>query len=189
MSKDKVKFFGYYLGIGLGIILVVAFITSQIIMPIFFGKAKTVEVPNLEKLTATQAITILVDHKLHAVVKDSTWSEDIPYNYVISQKPAAGAMIKPDGTVYMVISRGSKTVTVPELVGLNVQAAWIVLKNAGLKFTIADSLYSDTYPVNSVVQTSPGVGEKVMRKHKIKLFISKGSNSPADSTNDVDYNY
>lgn len=186
--NDKVKFYSYHIGIGLGIILVVAFITSQIFMPLFFGRPKTVEVPNLDKLSATQAIKVLVDSKLHAVVKDSTWSDVVPYNYVVSQKPAAGNYIKPDGTVYMIISRGSKTVLVPELVGLNVQAAWIVLKNANLRFTIADSIYSDLYPVNTVVQTGPGAGEKVERKKKIKLYISKGSGNQRDTT-ETDYNY
>jgi beta-lactam-binding protein with PASTA domain len=190
MDKDKTKFYSYYIGIGLGIILVVAFFISQIFMPIFFGRPKTIEVPNLDKLMATQAIRVLVDNKLHGVVKDSTWSDIVPYNYVISQKPEAGDLIKPDGTVYMIVSRGSKTVKVPEIVGLNVQAAWIVLKNTGLRFTIADSIYSNLYPVNTVVQIAPGVGEKVERKRKIKLYISKGPDNSADSMKtETDYNY
>ena len=190
MDKEKAKFFGYYLGIGFGIILVVAFFTSQIIMPLFFGRPKTVEVPDLDKMSATQAVRLLVDNKLHAVVKDSIWSDEIAFNYVVSQKPKAGAYIKPDGTVYMIVSKGSKTVKVPDLVGLNVQAAWIVLKNSGLKFTIADSISSDLYQVNTVIQTSPSVGEKVERKSKIKLYISKGSDNQRDTlSNDTDYNY
>lgn len=182
MERDKAKFYSYYIGIGFGIILVVAFLTSQIIMPLFFGRAKTIEVPDLSKLTATQAIKLLVDHKLHAVVKDSTWSDEIAYNYVISQKPEAGAFVSPDGTVYMIVSRGSKTVKVPELIGLDVQAAWIVLKNAGLRFTIADSIYSNIYPVNTVAQIAPEVGERVLRKKKIRLYISKGSSAERDTT-------
>ena len=190
MDKDKARFFGYYIGIGFGIILVVAFLTSQIVMPLFFGRPKTVEVPNLDKMSSTQAIRLLVDNKLHAVVKDSTWSDEIAFNFVVSQKPKAGAYIKPDGTVYMIVSKGSKTVKVPEIVGLNVQAAWILLKNSGLKFTIADSLSSDLYPVNTVIQTAPGVGEKVERKSKIKIYISKGSAVVRDSLdNDTEYNY
>jgi serine/threonine-protein kinase len=186
MDIDKAKFYGYYIGIGFGIVLVVAFLTSQIIMPLFFGKAKTAQVPDLDKMSATQAVRLLVDNKLHAVVRDSTWSDEIAFNYVISQKPKAGAYIKPDGTVYLIVSKGSKTVKVPEIVGLNVQAAWILLKNAGLKFTIADSLNSTLYPVNTVIQAAPGVGEKVERKSKIKLYISKGSVEVRDTTGSTD---
>jgi eukaryotic-like serine/threonine-protein kinase len=190
MNRDKLKLVSYYVGIGFGIILLVAFFTSQIFMPIFFGRSKSIEVPNLDKLSATQSIKLLIDHKLHAVVKDSTWSETVQFGYVISQKPEAGTFMKPDGTVYMIVSKGSKTVTVPEVVGLNVQSAWILLKTAGLKYTIADSIYSDLYPVNTVVLAAPEAGDKVVRKSKIKLYISKGSSNAPDTTaNNSDVNY
>jgi serine/threonine-protein kinase len=182
MSKEKLKIYGYYAGIAFGIIFVVAFVTSQLVMPIFFGRAKTVEVPDVTTLTSTQARKQLIDKKLHVVVKDSTWSEDVEKGKIISQKPDAGELIKPDGTVYLVVSRGSKTVVVPEVIGLNVQAAWILLKNASLKIVVADSLYSDLYSPNTVVQTIPEVGQRVDRKSKIKVFISKGSSANADTT-------
>lgn len=190
MKNSKTKIYGYYFGIGIGIIFVVAFLTSQIIMPVFFGRAKTIEVPDVSKFTSTKAVSVLVNKKLHGVVKDSTFSEDIPKGSVISQKPEPGTMMKPDGTVYMIISRGSKIVKVPNLVGMDVQAAWVRLKSMSLRFTIADSIYSATYPRNSVVQISPGVGENVERNSKIKLYISKGQTNNSDSTDyNGDYNY
>lgn len=155
-------------------------------MPILFGRAKTIEVPDLSKMTSSKAVSVLIDNKLHGVVKDSTYSEDIANGYVISQKPEAGTMMKPDGTVYMIISRGSKIVRVPNLVGMDIQAAWVRLKSLSLRFTIADSVYSSTYPKNTVVQVSPGGGDKVERSSKIKLYISKGYADYSDST---DYNY
>jgi len=190
MEKGKLKLYGYYLGIGLGIILVVAFITSQIIMPLMFGKPKSIEVPNLVSISSSQAKNILADKKLHSVVKDSTWSDEVERGFVVSQKPAAGDFIEPDGTVYLEISRGSKFVKVPELIGLNVQAAWMLLNNYNLRFVVADSLFSERYPVNTVVQSSPSAGERVERRTKIKLFISRGESAYADtlSTGD-DYNY
>ncbi len=182
MNKDRLRIVGYYAGIAFGIIFVVAFITSQIFMPVFFGRAKTIEIPEVSGLSATQARKVLVDKKLHVVVKDSTWSEEIDAGKVISQKPGAGNMIKPDGTIYLIVSRGSKSVRVPEVIGLSVQAAWILLKNATLKIVVADSMYSDIYPSNTVVQTIPEVGQSVDRKSKIKVYISKGSAVSADTT-------
>jgi eukaryotic-like serine/threonine-protein kinase len=190
MDKSRLKIIGYYAGIACGIIFVVAFLTSQIIIPVFFGRAKTIEIPDTSGLSSIQAKKLLIDKKLHAVVKDSTWSEEIDAGKVISQKPDAGDMIKPDGTVYLIVSRGSKSVRIPEVIGLNVQAAWILLKNATLKIVVADSMYSDVYPPNTVVQTIPEVGQSVDRKSKIKVFISKGSASSADTTGmDSDVNY
>ncbi|MBM4399904.1 MAG: PASTA domain-containing protein [Candidatus Cloacimonetes bacterium] len=188
--KNKTNIFVYYLGIGIGMIFIVSFLTSQIFMPLFFGRARTVEVPDLSKMTTTKAITTLINKKLHGVVKDSTWSEEIKSGFVISQRPEAGTMVKPDGTVYIVISRGSKIISVPNLVGLDVQAAWIKLKSLSLRFSIADSIYSGTYPRNTVVQTSPNAGDKVERNSKIKLYISKGFSNNIDSLDyESEYNF
>jgi beta-lactam-binding protein with PASTA domain len=191
MDKIKQKAFLYYSGIGLGIILVVAFITSQIIMPLFFGRARSVEVPELANMNLAKASSILLDKKIHAVVKDSIWSDDIKSGDIISQKPEPGEMIKPDGTVYLVISRGSKYVKVPYIIGLNVQAAWISLKNKSLYFTIADSVESAVYPPNTVISSRPAAGEKAEKNSKIQLVISKHFETTVqDTTNTIsDFEY
>jgi len=190
MEKDRLKIISYYIGIGLGIILVVAFLTSQILMPLFFGRARTIKVPNLIDVASSKASTILINNKLHPVVKDSTFSDDIKSGYIISQKPEPGEYIKPDGTVYLIVSMGSKFVKVPKLVGLNVQSAWILLKHNNLKFTIVDSVYSDLYPANTVVQSSPATGERIEQNSSVKLFISKGQLTYADTLNvEEDYIY
>ncbi len=175
MSNSRFTIAFYYLGIGLGIILVVAFITSQIAMPLLFSRDKSVEVPNVTDIPASSARSILTDAKLHSIVRDSVWSDDTEMGNVISQKPEAGSLIQPDGTVYLVVSMGSRFVEVPDLEGLDVQTAWIVLKNNKLRFVVTDSLASDRHPVNTVVQTDPARGERVERNSRVKLSISKGS--------------
>jgi beta-lactam-binding protein with PASTA domain len=191
MDKTRKKAFLYYSGIGLGIILVFAFITSQIIMPIFFGKARSVEIPDLTDMNLAKASNTMLDKKIHAIVKDSVWSDEIISGNVISQKPEAGEKLKPDGTVYLIISKGSKYVKVPYVIGMNVQAAWISLKNKGLTFFVADSLESLIYPPNTVIQTRPAAGEKAEKFSKIELIISKSHlNTPPDTTNIIsDFEY
>jgi len=188
MSKSKWKFFGYYLGIGLGIIFVTAFITSQIVIPLFFSRPKSIQVPNLYNLEVEKAKTILLNNKLHYVLKDSVYAEDIDKGKIVSQKPEPDTYLRPDGTVYLIISKGSKYVRVPELTGLDVQSAWIVLKNNGLRFTIADSVYSDFYPREAIVQSIPAYGERVQRNTKVKLYISRGPSYTSQSdTLDTEY--
>jgi eukaryotic-like serine/threonine-protein kinase len=190
MDKNKAKLFGYYTGIGFGIVLVVAFLISQIIMPIFFGRPKSIEVPDVTNLLSSKAMNLLMDKKIHVVIKDSLYSDSVDRGGVVSQKPEPGEMVKPDGTVYLILSMGSKFVKVPELIGLNVQSAWIVLKNSGLRLIVADSVYSDLYPVNTIVQSTPGYGDRVEKKSKVKLYISKGNTVTPDSTGIEDeFNY
>jgi len=190
MNKNIRVLWGYYLGIGFGIILVVAFFTSQMFMPLFFGRARSLRVPNVINMHLTKANGILIDNKLHGVVRDSTWSDEIQNGFVISQKPDPGDKIKPDGSVYLIISSGSKYVKVPNLLGMTVQSAWIVLRNNGLRISVTDSIYSDLYSINTVVQSSPSIGERVEKNSRIKLYISKGTgrtNDTLDVISDFEY--
>jgi len=185
MGDQKSKTTLYYLGTGLGIILVVAFLTSQIIMPLFFGRSRNVEVPDLTKMNLAKASSVLLNKKIHAVVKDSIWSDEINSGHVISQKPLAGEMVKPDGTVYLIVSKGSKYVKVPYIIGMNIQTAWITLKNRNLSFSIADSVISTLYPPDTVVSSRPAAGENAEKNSKIQLVVSKRNYPTAPDTANV----
>lgn len=164
----------YLVGIGLGIIIVTAFVSSQLIYPVILGRAQDIETPNVVGISVSSAKRILNESKIHVVVKDSLWSEDAKLETVLEQKPSPGTMIKPDGTVYLVISKGSKVVNLPSLLGMNYQQAYLLLRNMGLKSIVADSTYSESYPVNSVIQSIPNEGTKVKKNTIVRLYLSRG---------------
>ncbi len=167
------------MGIGFGIVFLSAFITSQIIFPALFGRPKSIEVPNLVGMSFSKARRTLTDMGLHAVVKDSIWSETEKIETILEQDPAPGKMLKPESTVALRISSGSRQVGVPSVIGLNFHEAYFTLHSAGLKAVVADSLYSESYKVNTVIKCSPGVGSKTQKGSKVKLYISRGAeNAP-----------
>ena len=174
MASEKSKRMWLTLGIGAGIIFLTAFLTSQIVFPIIFRAPKEIEVPKLLGLNTEQARDKLSELGLHAVVKDSIWSETEPVNTVLEQDPDPGEMITPEGTVYFRVSRGSRQVGVPSVVGLSYQEAYYTLMSAGLKGVVADSLYSDSYAANTVIRSSPGAGSKLEKGSTIRMYISRG---------------
>ncbi len=91
--------------------------------------------------------------------------------------------MRQDGTVYLVISKGSATVTLPSLIGKPFQEAFIVLKNLDLHCSVVDSTYSDIYPVNTVIRSIPSAGEKTLKKSTVKLILSKGTEPVSDTLN------
>ncbi|PKN78599.1 MAG: hypothetical protein CVU48_07900 [Candidatus Cloacimonetes bacterium HGW-Cloacimonetes-1] len=181
MAKEHWTKAGYLLGIGLGIILVVAFVSSQVIYPILLGRAKDVAVPNLVGMNLAQAKRLANQSKVHIVIKDSIWSESVAVEGIIEQRPVEGELVKPDGTVYIVISKGSKVVVIPDVLGFDYQRAYLGLRLAGLRSTVIDSIYSDSYPRNTVAKMSPMSGNKIEKDYRIKLVLSKGSAPAADS--------
>ncbi len=170
---------GYLAGIAFGIVIVTAFISSQIIYPILLGGSASVVVPNVTGISLAKAKSILHEDRLHVIVKDSVWSDEVPVQFVLEQQPEEGKKLKQDQAVYLVISRGSKIVRVPEIIGMQYQEAYIRLKNSSLKTVIVDSLYSDRYPVNTVVKCMPAPGNKIEKMKKVKLFLSRGPEQAA----------
>lgn len=176
---------GLILGIGFGIVFLTAFLTSQILFPLLFGRPKNIEVPDLVGKNLSAARRSLVEIGLHAVVRDSVWSETDKIDTILEQDPRPGEKLKPESTVYVRISQGSKVVGVPSILGSNYHEAYFSLHNAGLKAVVADSLYSDSYSINTVVRCSPAVGSKVEKGSKVRLFLSRGP-EPAKETAEAD---
>lgn len=191
MSKHAARKTLYVIGIGVGIILISAFVSSQIIFPALFGRAKNVEVPDLVGSSLSKARRKLTELGLHTVVQDSVWSETAKMEEVMEQYPAPGEKLKPEGVVYLVVCRGSRIVSIPTLGGKTYTEAYLTLRNSGLRATVADSVYSNSYPVNTVVRSVPSAGTKIEKESVIRLYLSRGP-EPADTTRvveETDYLY
>lgn len=182
MAKVNWKKTWYMLGIGFGIMFITAFIFSQFVFPIILGRPSVVETPDVVGLGLVQAKRLMQDEKLHVVVRDSLFSESAKLDQVLEQHPSAGTRIKEDGTVQLVISKGSKLVKVPDLIGSTFQEALITLRNYELRGSIVDSLYSDTHPRNTVIRSMPMGGSKIEKKSSVRLVLSRGAEASTDST-------
>ncbi|PKN72094.1 MAG: hypothetical protein CVU50_08915 [Candidatus Cloacimonetes bacterium HGW-Cloacimonetes-3] len=181
MKNEQLKKIGYLLGIGLGIIIVTAFVFSQIIFPVLLGRTPKIATPDVMGVSLLQAKRLLQDEKLHVVVKDSLYSDTVAAETVLEQHPEPGLKIRQDGTVYLVVSKGSATVTVPSIIGKPFQEVIITLRSLGLHTLVADSTYSDIYSVNTVMRCIPSSGSKVNKNSSVKLILSKGSIPQADT--------
>jgi serine/threonine-protein kinase len=181
VDNATAKKLGYMLGIGIGIVIVTAFIFSQIIFPVVLGRTPKVDTPDVTGKSLMEAKRLLQGEKLHVVVKDSLYSDSASMEEVLEQSPLPGEKIRQDGTVYLVISKGSANVTVPSLTGRSFQEVIIALRNIGLHSMVIDSTYSDIYPSNTVMRSIPASGSKVLKKSTVKLILSKGSYATLDT--------
>jgi serine/threonine-protein kinase len=181
MQNYSAKKWGYMLGIGLGIIFVTAFLTSQVVLPLIFGRPDTIQAPEVIGLSLSKAKRILQEEKIHVVVKDSLFSETVRLDVVMDQSPGPGSKIKEDGTMFLVVSKGSKMVKVPDVLGMPFQDAMLSLRNYELRSTIVDSMYSSRYPQNSVVKSIPSANSKVEKRSLVKLTLSRGTEPVPDS--------
>jgi eukaryotic-like serine/threonine-protein kinase len=82
--------------------------------------------------------------------------------------------------VNLLVSRGANTVEVPNVVGLNDQAALAALSNAGLSGTEVQQ--DSTEPQGKVLNQSPGAGKRVGRGSQVTIFASTGAITVPDVT-------
>lgn len=96
---------------------------------------------------------------------------------VISTSPKAGSQVAKGDTITITASKGkeTKTTTVPNLLGQNIDDAIQMIKDAGLTYNGKSSDYSDSYSENQVMNQSISALKTVDEGTTISLTVSLGS--------------
>ena len=105
------------------------------------------------------------------------YSDSVGSDKVISTSPKAGSQVAKGDTITITASKGkeTKTTTVPNLLGQNIDDAIQMIKDAGLTYNGKSSDYSDSYSENQVMNQSISAGETVDEGTTISLTVSLGS--------------
>jgi hypothetical protein len=136
------------------------------------GSSK-VEVPNLVNISEEEARKVAADSGLGVLVVGETHDAGIKATYIISQDPKGGVMVSENTLVKVIQSLGP--LTVPNLVGLSLQDAQVVLESRGFK--VGEIIYRDLpeYRENTVVETDPSYGSKLSSGDAVNLVVAKAS--------------
>lgn len=105
------------------------------------------------------------------------YSDSVGSDKVISTSPKAGSQVAKGDTITITASKGkeTKTTTVPNLLGQNIDDAIQRIKDAGLTYNGKSSDYSDSYSENQVMNQSISAGKTVDEGTTISLTVSLGS--------------
>ena len=154
--------------------ILVAGISTYFTLTFFIKLEDAVKVPDLIGKDVVYVLQTLTDLGLNTKVKGSEYSADIPANHVIFQEPFPGAEIKKDRDVRIVISKGAKTVLMPNLKGLSLSQARIILEENGLCYGNQSFTYSRTIHKEDIIAHEPSAGSKVDRGSCVDLLVSAG---------------
>ncbi len=131
------------------------------------------EVPSLAGLSEDEAKAKAKEYGFTAVLRESSFSEDVPEGQVISQSPSAGSMEKPGTQIEYVLSKGSELVNVPNVIGLSEEDAIAKLQSEGFGADVKAREYSDTKKEGTVMKQDP-LNDKVAPGSTVSITISKG---------------
>jgi serine/threonine-protein kinase len=136
--------------------------------------------PQLFPLTAMQGLTL--DQAKNALGSagmtlgkvTEQYDDKVPSGTVISQSPAQDTAVRHGTPVALVISKGPQPLPVPDVRGMNQQAAVKAISDAGLTAKIAPEPVNDKkVPAGAVVSQSPANGT-LIRGEAVTLTLSKG---------------
>ncbi|HEV3475123.1 MAG TPA: Stk1 family PASTA domain-containing Ser/Thr kinase [Actinomycetota bacterium] len=134
---------------------------------------KPVEVPDLTGLTEDGAADALAEAGLilgGVEERDSLEEEGT----VIEQDPPQGTRVDPESEVDIVLSSGPATVTVPNVICVDVDEAQGEITAAGLQFDVVGSGFSDECPEGTVSDQEPEGGSEVPEGSTVRVLQSRG---------------
>lgn len=135
--------------------------------------SEMVKVPSVIGKTKSSAKSTLESAGFSVTFEYGDYNDSVAADVVTAQSPSAKKQAAKGSTVTVTLSPGQKPITVPNVVGYSQSQAESALAGAGLKYTYADSQYSETVAAGNVISQTKS-GETVAAGTTITLTLSKG---------------
>jgi len=158
----------------LGAFLGVAGISGYLTLRFIVKSEDTVVVPELVGKDVVYALDILTDLGLNTKVSGFEYRTDVPKNHVAYQEPGPGSEVKKDRDVRIIISKGPKTLVMPNLVGMDIRQANIIMEENGVSQGVLSRSFSERAANGEVMSQVPSPGTVVTRGNSIDLLVSLG---------------
>ena len=106
---------------------------------------------------------------------DEVYDENYEEGRIISQTVEAGSTVEQNTPIGVVVSKGSKMRTVPDIIGMSVSEASTELEKAGLALGDQAEEYSDSYAMGKIIRLNGiDVGQKIQAGSMINVVVSLG---------------
>jgi serine/threonine-protein kinase len=129
-------------------------------------------VPDVVGKTYDLAVVDLEAAKLVVKRGPDRFDDNLPAGVVMAVDPKVAAKVKPGTTVTVTVSKGKAPITLPRVVGKNINEARSQLEQLGLR--VVEEHKDSDKPLDEVIAQSPIDGAGVDTGAEIKLTVSKG---------------
>jgi serine/threonine-protein kinase len=158
------------------LLVVVVLLLDQAVMPWLVRHNRQIQVPDVVEMSLAEAESTLVQMGLTMVEVGREYDPLVPPGLILSQNPHGGTFIKGKGRwVRVMVSKGGEKISVPNLQGVSLRQARLVLQRSGLEMGQVSWMYTEDFPENVVISSTPGYKAEVLRGELIDLLVSQGS--------------
>jgi len=152
------------------------FVVDKVIMPKFtdLQNKNDVIVPSIVNLDVDEAAQTAYDLGLRIIRKEKEYSNNLPFNTIISQDPEAGESVKKGRHIFVVLSNGPEVAEIPNIAKLSEGPAKSAIRQAGFENISTIFKYDAKIPPQSAIETEPIAGTRTSRDVPVRLYLSKG---------------
>lgn len=141
----------------------------------WLGAGRWTSTPSLLGLEVAAAEARAAEAGLGIEVSDEQqYSETVAAGVVLQTDPGPGEQVRRGGTVGVVLSAGPQRFEVPELVGLDREAAEAALAEASLVAGEVEERFDEQVPEGIVVEQGVVPGEQVREGSPVSFVVSRG---------------
>lgn len=133
-----------------------------------------VQVPDITNKPVTFALNSLATVNLGLKQAGVEFAEGVPPGSVLRQIPSAGSTVREGRVVRVWISQGDEMVFVPSVEGLDLRAAQLAIRQAGLQVEKVENAYSLTVEKGLIISQKPKADSMLTRGDKVTLILSNG---------------
>lgn len=134
-----------------------------------------VQVPDITNKPLTTAIDSLAQVTLAMRKAGEEFQPELPAGSIIRQLPPAGTVVREGKVIRVWISQGTESIAVPDLTGLPLRNAELLIRQSYLSVGKKDTAYSLTVEKGNVVSQTPAPKEMLDKGQEINLVISNGN--------------
>jgi len=154
---------------------IISGISTYFTVSYFIKNEKAVVVPDLIGQDIIYVLELLTNLGLNTKVKGSEYSRDFAKNNIIYQDPKPGQVIKQGRDVRIIISKGTKKLSMPNLKGLNLQQARLIIEKNGLIEGDITRTFHTNIKKDKIIAQYPLPGRETVRGISSNLLVSVGA--------------
>jgi beta-lactam-binding protein with PASTA domain len=140
----------------------------------YYGIHRYTATPSLVNMAPAAAAAKAEKLGLRTSLDNQDFSEDVRKGQVMATDPAAGERIRKNGEVGLTVSKGPERYRVPQLAGLELEAAKGALGSVKLITGQINEQYNETVPAGRVIAFSPKFDTVVKPGTAVNFAVSKG---------------
>ncbi|PKQ19250.1 MAG: hypothetical protein CVT66_11135 [Actinobacteria bacterium HGW-Actinobacteria-6] len=149
---------------------IVLVIIGAVVAVILTMRNGLIAVPAVVGKTTAEGIAVLDSADLVVEEGGEWYSVTVPKGAIISQEPSAGALVRRGDTITIIVSAGSETFVMPDVVGRTADEATLSLEALGLLVTTETVETSATE--GTVTESYPTAGQDVRSGSTVRLRIA-----------------